>query len=147
MNKYCNAYREVYTILDCLDEEEKSKIPQEVLEAISSNMNIEYEYELDDDIELRKQPMLPETKAILFNLFRDYLGTPEQKEKILRMQQEERLKKEQKKKELYNADVFEGRKEQKTKQQKEKLELIEYKESLFKRIINKIKRMFKRQKD
>ena len=34
--------------------------------------------------------MLPETKDILFNIFRDYLAMPEQKEKNIRIQKEER---------------------------------------------------------
>ena len=41
-------------------------------------MNEEYEYYMNEDIDLSNQQMLPETKATLFNLFRDYLSTPEQ---------------------------------------------------------------------
>ena len=54
--------------------------------------------------------MLPETKAILFNLFRDYLATPEQKQKIIKMQHEERQKNELKKQQKYSTDVFINRK-------------------------------------
>ena len=77
-----NAYQEAYTILQELNEEEYSKIPLEVIQALKENRNEEYNYEVDEDQELKYQPMLPETKAILFNIFRDYLATPEQKEKI-----------------------------------------------------------------
>ena len=97
MNNRKNAYKEVYTILQELNEDEFNKIPPEIIEAIRANMNEEYEYELDDELELKDHKMLPETKAILFNLFRDYLATPEQKEKIIRMQNEERQKNEQNK--------------------------------------------------
>ena len=89
-----------------LDEDEYDKIPPEVIEAIKANMNKEYNYELDDELQLKDQPMLPETKAILFNLFRDYLATTEQKAKIIRMQNEERQKNELKKQQMYNTDVF-----------------------------------------
>ena len=89
MTKYKNAYTEVYEIIKQLDEEEYNKIPSEVIKAIEENRNTEYEFDLDEDIELKEQELLPETKAILFNLFRDYLSTPEQKEKILKMQAEE----------------------------------------------------------
>ena len=101
-----NAYTEVYTILQELNEEEYKKIPPEVVEAIKENRNKEYEYELDDELELKEQPMLPETKAILFNIFRDYLATPEQKAKIIRMQNEARQKNELKKQQMYNTNVF-----------------------------------------
>ena len=99
-----NAYQEAYTILQELNEEEYSKIPPEVIQALKENRNEEYNYEVDEDQELKYQPMLPETKAILFNIFRDYLATPEQKEKIKKMQSEERAKLEIKKKEQYNTE-------------------------------------------
>ena len=72
-----HPFKVEYTILQDLDEEEYNKIPHQVIETIEANRNKEYEYFLDDELELKDQPMLPETKAILFNLFRDYLATPE----------------------------------------------------------------------
>ena len=87
-NNRKNAYQEAYTILQELDEEEYLKIPLEVIQALKENRNEEYYYEVDEDTELKYQPMLPETKAILFNIFRDYLATPEQKEKIKKIIQD-----------------------------------------------------------
>ena len=141
MTKYKDAYTEVYEIIEQLNEEEYNKIPSEVIKAIEENRNTEYEFELDEDIELKDQELLPETKAILFNLFRDYLSTPEQKEKIIKMQAEERLKNEQKKQEQYNSDVFVN-KQKKQPIKEEHTELIEYKENIFKRILNKIRQFF-----
>ena len=145
MNNRKNAYTEVYTILQELNEEEYNKIPPEVIETIEANRDEDYEYELDDEVELKEQPMLPETKAILFNLFRDYLANPEQKTKIIRMQNEARQKNELKKQQMYNRDVFTNRQKEDTVQQNsETTQIVEYKENLFKRIINKIKRFFSR---
>ena len=145
MNNRKNAYTEVYTILQELNEEEYNKIPPEVIETIEANRNEEYEYDLDDELELKDQPTLPETKAILFNLFRDYLATPEQKAKIIRMQNEARQKNELKKQQMYNIDVFANRqKEDKVQTNIEKTQIVEYKENIFKRILNKIKRFFSR---
>ena len=141
MTKYKNAYTEVYEIIEQLNEEEYNKIPPQVIKAIEENRNTEYEFELDEDIELKDQELLPETKAILFNLFRDYLSTPEQKEKIIKMQAEERLRNEQKKQEQYNSDVFVN-KQKKQPIKEEHTELIEYKENIFKRILNKIRQFF-----
>ena len=153
MNNHNNAYTEVYTILQELNEEEFEKIPPEVIMTIEKNRNEDYKYELDDELELKNQPMLPETKAILFNLFRDYLATPEQKAKIIMMQNEARQKNELKKQEMYNVDVFANKQKenmidkQSKSLQKEKvpsktMQMVEYKESLFKRILNKIKSFF-----
>ena len=145
MSNHNNAYTEVYTILQELNEEEYNKIPPEVVEAIKANRNEEYEYELDDELELKEQPMLPETKSILFNLFRDYLATPEQKEKIIKMQNEERQKNELKKQQSYNTDVFANKSKGIQKQvEKEEVELVEYKENIFKKILNKIRKFFTR---
>ena len=143
MSNRKNAYTEVYTILQELNEEEYNKIPLEVVEAIKANRNEDYEYELDDELELKYQPMLPETKAILFNLFRDYLATPEQKAKIIRMQNEARQKNELKKQQIYNTDVFANKqKENQSSNNNETMQIVEYKESIFKRILNKIKSFF-----
>ena len=150
MNNRRKAYTEVYTILQDLDEEEYNKIPPEVIETIKENSNEEYEYFLDDELELKDQPMLPETKAILFNLFRDYLATPEQRTKIIKMQNEARQKNKLKKQQMYNTDVFANKSINKTtkvdenevKTNNEEKQIVEYKENIFKRILNKIKSLF-----
>ena len=150
MNNRKNAYTEVYTILQDLNEEEYNKIPPEVIETLDANRNKEYEYFLDDELELKDQPMLPETKAILFNLFRDYLATPEQKTKIIRMQNEARQKNELKKQQMYNADVFANKSinkptkidENEVKVNNEEKQIVIYKENIFKKILNKIKSLF-----
>ena len=134
MTKYKNAYTEVYEIIKQLDEEEYNKIPSEVIKAIEENRNTEYEFDLDEDIELKDQELLPETKAILFNLFRDYLSTAEQKEKIIKMQAEERQKNEQNKAEQYKSNVFASKKKVQDIRE-EHTELIEYKENILKRIV------------
>ena len=141
---YKNAFKEVYVILDSLVEEDYKKIPPELIENIYRNMNQDYKYELDEEQDLSTQKMLPETKAILFNIFRDYLSTEEQKQKIIRMQKEEKQKNELKKREQYNTDVFANKEKTNNSEiQKEPVILIKYKESIFKKIINKIKKFLR----
>ena len=156
MDNRRNAYTEVYAILQDLDDEEYNKIPPEVIKAIRENRNLEYDFELDDDLELKEQTLLPQTKAILFNLFRDYLATSEQKEKIIKMQNEERAKIELKKKQMYNSEIFtneesrneEERQEKNQDEIKEKeeksLDLVEYKPSFINKFWGYIQRLFKR---
>lgn len=138
------AFKEVYVILEYLEDEDFEKIPLDVIEAIENNMDTEYEYEMNEDIDLASQETLPETRAILYNLFRDYLCEPWQKTKIIRMQNEERQKNELKKQEKYSLNVFENKEELKevTKENTNSTELIKYEESFFKRIIKFIKRIF-----
>lgn len=155
------AYTEVYTILQDLEDEELKKIPYIVLRTIKNSMDEEYQYELDENLELEYQPMLPETKAILFNLFRDYLATEEQKQKIIRMQNEERQKLENAKREKYNTDVFENFKtineriqypnslenvkiNNYIQKQNENVYLAKKEENILKNFFNKIKFLFKK---
>ena len=143
MNNRKKAYTEVYKILQKLKEEEYNKIPPEIIKSIKINRDEKYNYELDSTLTLKEQTMLPETKAILFNLFRDYLATPEQKAKIIRMQSEARQKNELKKQQMYNTDVFASRKNKNfSKPDNETMQVVEYKESFFKKILNKIKSFF-----
>ena len=147
MSNRSNAYTEVYTILEDLNEEEYNKIPPEIIETIKANRNEQYNYELDDEVELKEQPMLPETKAILFNLFRDYLATPEQKQKIIKMQNEERQKNEEKKKQNYcNINMFERELNEMYSNINSTEDLhpeIIKKENILKKLINLIKRCFR----
>lgn len=103
--EYQNAFTEVSTILSYIDEVEFNKIPKNVISVIEQNKNRDYEYEMNEEIDIFSQPMLPETKAILYNFFRDYWATPEQKQKIIKMQREERYKVEKNKRKDY---VYEG---------------------------------------
>jgi len=148
---YKNAFTEVYTILDHLEDEDYEKIPSDILDVIEENRNKDYEYEMNEEVDIFKQPMLPETKAILFNFFRDYWSTPEQNAKIKRMQREDMQKIEEKKKQEYGSyEIFKNNNPNKNesntnsdKVKKENASLIEVKkESFITRIINKIKLFF-----
>lgn len=113
MNAYEKAFTEVYTILSYLNKEEYNKIPDEILDVIKQNRDIDYIYEVNKELDLEKQEMLLETRAILFNLFRDYLATPKQKEKILRFQRQEKIKIEEEKRQKYQSiDMFKKHKKE-----------------------------------
>lgn len=148
MNSRRNAYKEVYIVLQDLNEEDYNKISPEIIETIKENSNEEYEFVLNDELELKEQQLLPETKAILFNLFRDYLATPVQKEKILKMQSEERKKVEEKKKQNYtNVDIFKTNKHEDIEEEtnNKEVQLVQIKkEGFFRKLINKIKLFFKK---
>ena len=142
--KYANAYTEVYEILSCLNEEEYEKIPQELIEVFEENRNLDYEYEVNEEQDLFKQPMLKETKAILLNIFRDYLATPEQSQKIKQWLQKDREYLENQKKEKYSSNIFENKvKEMDTEKVNTQLPIEVKKKSIFQIIINKIKKILK----
>lgn len=143
-NRYANAFTEVYEILKHLDKDEYNKISFNLIETIQNNRNTNYLYTIKSEKKLEEQKMLPETKAILFNIFRDYLATEEQKQKIKIWQLEDLRKLEEDKKKNYNVDVFFNKNIHNTTISKSGNELIEVKEtSLLEKIINKIKKFLK----
>jgi len=144
--KYADAYTEVYEILNCLDKDEYNKIPVELIEVFEENRNLDYEYEVNEEQDLTKQPMLVETKAILLNIFRDYLATPEQSKKIKQWLQADREYLEKQKQERYSNNVFENKGKNECNLDKVDIQLpIEIKkQSIFQKIINKLKNIFKR---
>ena len=144
--KYANAYTEVYEILSCLNKEEYSKIPEELIEVFEENRNLDYEYEINDEQDLSKQPMLKETKAILLNIFRDYLATPEQSQKIKQWLQADREYLEKQSKEKYSSNIFENRikKEKENIEKSNTLVPIEFKrKTIFQKIMDKLRKIIK----
>ena len=142
--RYRDAFEEVYVVLNYLDENDYSKIPKRKIEVIEKNRNREHNFDIDLDISLKEQNLMAESKAILFNLFRDYYATSEKKEKILKIWKEESLKEDEKKRELYDVDVFAqiNKKEVREEVKEENLELVKSKENIFKKILNSIKAFF-----
>ena len=77
MSTYSKAYREVYFILKYISPRYYSKIPINVLNKIETEMDITYEPNVENN------KWMDETKAIIYNLFKDYLATQEQKEILI----------------------------------------------------------------
>lgn len=134
-NLYACSCKEVITILGCLSIEDIAKIPMEKLEFFFDNMSESYEYKLDENRCFRDQKMLPMTEAILANLFRDYLATPEQREEIIKKEENDL-------KELPKEEIDECVENQSSDDIN--ICLIETQQPLFKRILNKIKTWFKK---
>lgn len=149
MSKYTDAFTQVYVILNELDDEDYAKIPPEVVDAIRKNRNKEYEFEIDESVDLKDNNLLPEARALLFKIYRDYLASESQRKKILKMQNEERRKRELKKQQQYNSDIF-ANKETETIQkseleiQQQSIHPVPYKESIFKKLLNIIRGFFKK---
>ena len=98
---YKKAFKEVYVILQYLDDIDYAKIPSDITKVIEENMDQNYIYHLDKNLDISQQKMMIETKAILFNFFRDYLCTEKQRETIIKIQNKQRLNLEEQKKKNY----------------------------------------------
>ncbi len=136
--EYKIAYSEVLEILKYISKEEFNKVPPDMLELFKTNASNENQFIYDPDKTLQEQNVSEIARAIIAILFRDYWATENQKIKILAKQNYDR---EKMKEEKYNSDnIF---KEHSTLQGKsamtnEIIAMVEYKESIFKKIWNKI---------
>lgn len=106
LNKYANAYKEIYEILQIFPEELVNKVPKEKIEFYRTHMNKDYEYNVTKS-NIGYIPMLKETEALLAILFRDYWATETQREKILAKERYDLNKIEEEKKQKYGQiDIF-----------------------------------------
>ena len=137
------AYKEIYEILKIFPRELVNEIPKDKIDFFYQNMNYDYEYNISKET-FDGQTMLEETKAILTILFRDYWATPEQKEKLVNFTKNAQNVIDEENREKYNPDnLFKNRSINHMENVKQEQALVEYKESFFKRIINKIRNLFK----
>ena len=139
---YANAYKEVIEILKHVSKEDYDKIPEEKIKLFETNANKDYSFTYDVNKTLDEQNVSKKAKTIIAILFRDYWATDTQREKIKAKEQYDRKIKEEENREKFNPDNIFNKKE--TKQTeiineiKENNQLIPYKESIFKKIFNKI---------
>ncbi len=143
-NLYANAYKEVLEILKYISIEDYNKIPKSRIELFETYSNNDYIFEYNPKKTLNEQNVSKIAKAIIGLLFRDYWATEEQRNKIIAKQKYDRQHIELKKQEKYNSNNIFKNKNQNAKQQESinTIAMVEYKESVFKKILNMIKTIF-----
>ena len=109
-----NAYAEVISIIDLLDDELKNKIPNKLRDFFENNKNQNYQVNIDSSISLEQQNLLPETVDILAMLKLNYWCVNEEEKKELMNLLNENEKNYQKElEEKYNIDNLFKNKESK----------------------------------
>lgn len=105
--KYACAYKEVIEILKYTKREDVDKIPLIRILSMKYNMNKNHDFKVDVSKPLEEQVVLPETKAILVNLYKKYWATDYEKARIAAKEKYDKDLMEQVKKEKYNPnDIF-----------------------------------------
>lgn len=142
---YACAYKEVIEVLKYTKREDVNKIPKSRILLWRINMNKDYDFKIDTTKTLDEQNLSKEAKAIIANIFKKYWATDYQKERIEAKEKYDIEQMEKEKYQKYNPDdIFKNRKQ--TIQQEEvaskTVSMVEYREPLFKRILNKIKNIF-----
>ena len=141
---YRNAFTEVYEILQFLGNEEINKIPKKIYDTISENRNNNYSYKIDKNKDLEEQQMMEETKAILYNIYRDYLVTDIQRELIIEKQKNERNILEEGKKSKYDSNIIFKKNERVV--EKNNVPIEAKKETFFEKIIKFFEKIFNKTK-
>lgn len=104
--EYANAYSEVLEILKYIPINDYNKIPKNKIELYKTLQNKEYVFIYNPNKTLEEQNASKITRAIIALLFRDYWASDEQRIKIKKVQNNERIKLEERKKEKYNINNF-----------------------------------------
>lgn len=147
--EYANAYSEVLEILNYIPKSDYNKIPTNMIKLFTINKNKKYSFNYDVNKTLNEQNVSKKAKTIIAILFRDYWATEYQKEKILAKEKYDMEQIECKKREKYSSDnIFKNQdiKENKVNEntQNHEVQMVEYKENLFTKFMNWIKRILKR---
>ena len=143
-NNYTKAYKEIYEIIKHFPLEEYNRIPKEKIKFYEENMDKNYNFTINPNIDLSEQNISKETKALIVTLYEDYFATEEQKQKIKEILKLNEKKAELEKIEKYNPDdLFKNKKEDVKNNEQEnsdenikELSLVEYKENFFTKFKN-----------
>lgn len=110
-NLYRNAFKEVYNILQNTDDKLIDKIPKNFIAFLQNNMNKDYQTNIDINIDIDKQKILPETEDILSLIYRSYWCTEEEKIEFSNRDKQELIEIEENKKKQYVdiSEIFEKR--------------------------------------
>ena len=134
------AYTEVLNVLNYIEKEYLEKVPKEIIDFLEKN-SLEYPMCFDANGDFKISPL---AEAILCYINLEYWCDSEERKKFIEIYK----RNDEKLSESYDiTKVFENRNQKKEENKKldETTSLIEIKENLYQKIINKIKKFFKRQ--
>lgn len=84
--EYANVCTEVLEILKSVKDEDLKRIPNEEIENLKENANLEHEFSYDATKDIKEQNVSKAAKGIIAYFFVKYIATLEQKQKILSIQ-------------------------------------------------------------
>lgn len=147
-NNLLKAYAEVDKILSFMEVKYVEKVPKKMREMFKNEKLQGYEPKIDKDLPLDQQNLQRKTLAILTLLNLNYwCENQEEKQELIKAYSENDRKREKEIREKYNPDnIFKKNNDVKKieKVTEDVTSLIEYKEESFiKKLLNKIKRLFK----
>ena len=144
---YCESLVELLGVLKYTDKKLVNKIPKELMQFFKENASTIYKPKLDYSKKLEDIGLRDQTKAMIVMLHRNYWCTPEKRNEYDKILKENEIKYQEQLKEKYSVDVFKKKEETEKSEinvQDNVMQMVEYKQPLFTRLLNKIKSIFKR---
>ena len=149
VNTNAKMYSEVDGVLNAMDEEYRNKVPQTLKNLILKNKDNSMKFRYDMTMPLTEQNISKEALSMIALIHLNYwCKNEEEKAELNRIFKENAIKNEEERKKLYSPDnIFKNKsvptKEvDETQEASKDMQIIEYKESIFKKIANFIKRIF-----
>lgn len=147
--EYREALVEVLEIINHLEEDEKSKIPSEIVEFYEKNKSKTYIPNINFEEDISKYNIKNKTREILAGIYIDYLCDDEKKksEYIKKLRNNEYNYEEKKKKSFNQNTIFKNKQTQDLKNeqiQATKSMIKVEKQGWFSKILNKIKKILKK---
>lgn len=130
-------------ILEYTSDELKNKIPKKFLDFLKSIQSQTYKFKYDKTKKLNEQELKQRTKGLIALVYQDYLCNETDKKEYIQKSQKFINQLKEIKGETYNPnDIFKHKEIKFAQNTANTNAIIEYKESIIKKIINKIKNIF-----
>lgn len=145
--EYAVACTEVLEILNYISKEDYNKVPRDVMQVLEKNKKDDIVFLYNPWKDINEQKMSETGRVMLASFFRDYWATDEQRNKIKAFQNNKRYQIEEENKQKYNTDIFKNRNttiNESQIDQTRNMQLVEYKENIFMKILGFFKKMFRK---
>jgi len=140
--RYAEASVEVLDILEHMDSNDLVKVSNKFINFLKENASREYICNLDYSKKLNEMNLKEETRGLLALMYESYWCPEEKKEELQKKFYENERKYEEELREKYNPDnIFKEKQKSINDLKDNQTQLIEYKETILKRILNKIKKI------
>ena len=141
MKELSQRLREVEYVLNKMDEKYKKKIPQEFFEFMNKNKDINYKFQYDDSKSIIENNLHIDTISLLTYININFLLDAESKKEMISLLNEDEIIAEEQKRKQYNPDsIFKNKIDKHIEQTSDNVKMIEYRESVFRKIISKIRK-------
>ena len=141
------VYVDISVIIKMMPIEMREKISKSFINFIEKNKSNNYVSNINPKIPIREQNIRNETKEMLGIIYRDYLCSNEERDKLLKQDEQEIKQYEEELRQKYNPnDIFKNHKEIKKEitENQDAISIVPYKENIFKRFLNILKKWFKK---